>query len=481
MLLRLIYDDKLAQASYLVGCQATGDALIVDPNRDIQQYIALADREGFNITAVTETHIHADYLSGSRELAARTNAKLYLSDEGDDDWKYAFADDPGVVLVYDGDEFTVGNIRLRAMHTPGHTPEHISLLLTDTAGADEPMGVFTGDFVFVGDVGRPDLLETAAGFKGTMEAGAKQLYASLQRFKELPDYVQIWPGHGAGSACGKALGAVPQSTVGYEKLFNWAFRAETEEDFVSIVLEGQPEPPFYFAKMKELNKQGPPPAHDLPIPPRLPADEIERYLAEGTLIVDMRSNRAFASGHIPGTVNILHSKSALTWFGWIVSYDEPFALIIDEEHAEQMIRDLRLIGMDHVVGYWTPDVLDVWEKRGKDLQRTEIVDADDVAEAMNDESATVLDVRGSGEYAEGHIPGALNIPVGYLSRRVDEIPEDRPVVVHCQTGMRSSIAASVLERAGRGDIRNYLGSFADWERKEGEITRETEHEMAAAD
>ncbi|MGI8842989.1 MAG: MBL fold metallo-hydrolase, partial [Gemmatimonadaceae bacterium] len=222
MLLKRFYDNKLAQASYLVGCQATGEALVVDANRDIGQYVNAADAEGLRITHVTETHIHADYVSGSRELAQRAGAQLFLSNEGGPDWKYAFASESAATLLRDGSSFMVGNVKVDVMHTPGHTPEHISFMITDTPATSLPMGVFTGDFVFVGDVGRPDLLERAAGFEGAMVEGARTLFRSLQRFRELPDYLQLWPGHGAGSACGKSLGAVPSTTLGYEKVANWA-------------------------------------------------------------------------------------------------------------------------------------------------------------------------------------------------------------------------------------------------------------------
>jgi len=257
MLLRYFYDDRLAQASYMVGCARSGEALIVDPMRHIQPYLAAAQKEGLRITHIVETHIHADFVSGARELAAATDARIYLSDMGPSEWKYAYADDPRVVLVRDGDHFMVGNIRIDVLHTPGHTPEHISFMVTDTAGADKPMGVFTGDFIFVGDVGRPDLLEEAAGQAGTKVPGAKQQFASVQRFKALPDYLQIWPGHGAGSACGKALGAIPSTTLGYEKLFNPAFQFTDEAAFVDWLLSGQPEAPRYFAQMKRVNKLGP--------------------------------------------------------------------------------------------------------------------------------------------------------------------------------------------------------------------------------
>jgi hydroxyacylglutathione hydrolase len=459
-----LYDDKLAQASYFVGCQATGDALVIDPNRNIEQYLTLARSEGMTISAVTETHIHADFVSGSRELAATTGASLYLSDEGDADWKYQYAAEAGATLVHDGDEFRVGNIRLRVMHSPGHTPEHIAFVLTDTAGASEPMGIFTGDFVFVGDVGRPDLLETAAGFVGTMEAGAKTLYASIQRFKELPDYLQVWPGHGAGSACGKALGAVPQSTVGYEKLFNWALTTTSEDVFVATVLEGQPEPPFYFKEMKRVNKEGPALVADKPLPDWLAPESIDQHIAGGTPVVDMRSQLAFAGGHIPGTLNIPFSKSYLTWAGWLLPYDRAFALIVDERDLDSTIRDLRRIGLDDVAAFWTPDVIDAWLSADpqRKLQTVEQVSMDEVERALRDGDATVLDVRGSSEYLEGHMPGAISVPLGFIPRRIDEIPADKPLVVHCQTGVRSSIAASVLQRLGRADVLNYMGSFSEW-------------------
>ncbi|HKJ01581.1 MAG TPA: MBL fold metallo-hydrolase, partial [Longimicrobiales bacterium] len=222
MLLRRFYDDKLAQASYMIGCQAEGTALIVDPNRDVQQYLAAAEEEGMEIRYVSETHIHADYLSGSRELARRSGATLLLSGDGPPDWRYGFAGEDGSRVVHDGDEIALGNIRIRILHTPGHTPEHISFMVTDGAASSEPMGILSGDFIFVGDVGRPDLLEKAAGLKDTMEQGARVLYGSLERFKELPGYLQVLPGHGAGSACGKALGSVPSSTLGYEEMVNWA-------------------------------------------------------------------------------------------------------------------------------------------------------------------------------------------------------------------------------------------------------------------
>ena len=257
MLLKRFYDERLAQASYLLGCEASREALVLDPNRDAEQYIRAAKAAEMRITHVAETHIHADFVSGCRELVRRTGATLYLSAEGGDDWSYHYAEEDGARLLKNGDTFDVGSVRVEARHTPGHTPEHLSFVVTDTRGADRPMGIFTGDFVFVGDVGRPDLLERAARVAGTMDAAARTLFGALQEFKRLPDYVQVWPGHGAGSACGKSLSAMPQSTVGYELRFNWALAVAKEDEFVGLVLAGQPDPPKYFAEMKRVNRDGP--------------------------------------------------------------------------------------------------------------------------------------------------------------------------------------------------------------------------------
>jgi hydroxyacylglutathione hydrolase len=256
MYLRRFYDEGLAHASYLVGCQASGEAIVIDPARDTAPYHEDARDQGLNITGVTETHIHADYLSGTRQLAQETGARMYLSGEGGEDWSYQFAS-PRDTIVRDGDLIEIGKLTLKVLHTPGHTPEHLSFLLTDHPASEQPIGIFTGDFVFVGDVGRPDLLEKAAGVAGTMEAGARRLFQSLKRISQLPDHLQIWPAHGAGSACGKGLGSVPSSVLGYEKMVNWAFRITDQEEFVREVLAGQPEAPKYFAEMKRANKVGP--------------------------------------------------------------------------------------------------------------------------------------------------------------------------------------------------------------------------------
>lgn len=443
------FEKGLAQKSYLVGCQKTGEAIVIDPRRDIEQYLRVARENGLKIVKVAETHIHADFLSGSRELSAATGAEILLSDEGGADWQYRFAH----TGLHDGDSIRVGNLRLDVMHTPGHTPEHITFVLYDLPAGPQPMMAFTGDFVFVGDVGRPDLLEEAAGVKDTKVRGARDLWRSLARFRELPDYVTVWPAHGAGSACGKALGAVPASTVGYELATNWAFAIEDEEEFVKELLDGQPEPPYYFAEMKIRNRSGAPVLSDSSMPPRIDADELARMLA--AQVLDTRSRYAFAGGHIPGSFSVPMDASLSNWAGWTLAYDRPIVLIAADEDLEDAVWALRRIGLDTIVGCL--DSLDPWTESGREVARTEQIAA---PEAWTRRAEyTVLDVRSQSEFDEGHIEGALNIHAGRLSQKADDIPTDRPILVHCQTGYRSIIAASTLERLGFDSVVNVIGGY----------------------
>ncbi len=471
MILRTIYNDELAQASYLVGCSATGEALIIDPNRDIEQYIQLAASKELRITAITETHIHADFVSGARELAQRTGAQLYLSDTGPAEWKYSYATEAHAQLLQDGDTFKIGNIHLQALHTPGHTPEHLSFLLTDTAGADKPMGLFTGDFVFVGDVGRPDLLERAAGIKGTMEVGARQLFHSLQKMRDLPDYLQIWPAHGAGSACGRALGAVPQSTLGYEKLFSWAFSVKNEDAFVKAVLERQPEPPFYFAEMKRVNKEGPTILGPVTLPEQLMMAQLEQRRTQHGLVVDLRSADEYAVQHIPGTISIPLDGSFLDRAGWLISSQRPFALISDERGVLQAMHLLHLIGVENLEGFWPLAIVTDWRAAGQPVKKLTTIGVEALRERLDRHEVTLIDVRGASEYAAGSIQGGHNIPLGYVQHRLSEIPKDRPVVVMCHSGRRSAIVVSVLEAHGYTNIINLQGGFEAWEKAGYPIVR----------
>jgi hydroxyacylglutathione hydrolase len=482
MFFQRFYDSKLAQASYLIGCQRTGEALVVDPNRNVEQYVAAAEDEDLRITHVTETHIHADFVSGSRELAARTGAQLLLSGEGGEGWQYGFAAEAGARSLFDGAHFMVGNIRIDVLHTPGHTPEHLSFVVTDTPAASGPWGILTGDFVFVGDVGRPDLLERAAGFAGTMEDGARTLFRSLERFRALPDHLQVWPGHGAGSACGKALGAVPSTTVGYEKLGNWGVVTTDEDEFVRMVLEGQPEPPRYFAHMKRINKEGPRVLGGLPRPPRLQGAKLAEVLRQGETVVDARRAAEFAGGHVPGTLNIPLNGSFTTWAGSLLPYDRDIYLLVHDSHtdeAETAVRDLTMIGLDRVAGIFGTHALEAWTSGGHELETIDQITATDAAAMLDRGDATIIDVRGRAEWQAGHMPGVPNIPLGDLADHLDALPADRPVILHCQSGGRSSIGASLLHTRGRRDIMNMTGGIRAWEQSGQAVEADEEQPTAA--
>ena len=468
MFLRRFYHEPLAQASYMVGCQMAGVAVVVDPNRDTEQYHAAAREENVRITHVTETHIHADFLSGSRQLARETGARLLLSAEGGEAWQYAFASEDGAELLHHGDSFEVGAVRVDVLHTPGHTPEHLTLLVTDTAGADRPMGALTGDFIFVGDVGRPDLLERAAHVSGTMESSARDLFRSLQQFAELPDYLQLWPGHGAGSACGKALGAMPQSTLGYERLFNWAFALSDEADFVKEVLAGQPSPPTYFAQMKRLNRGGPAVLQQRPDPRELAHDALAEAHAEGRVIIDVRSAAGFRAGHLPGTWSIPLGRSFTGWAGWLVPYDRDIYLISGgrgaaaRELAARAALELSLIGIDRVAGYFTDDALQAWQQGGHVLEKVEEIDPAALNERLARGEVQLIDVRGHSEWEAEHIAGSRNIPLGDLAADSSSLDSSRPVVTQCASGARSTIASSVLRARGIRDVSSLSGGIIAW-------------------
>lgn len=482
--LKYFYDEKLAQASYMVGCQATGEALVIDPSRDVTMYEETAVKEGFRIVAATETHIHADFVSGARELAVNAGAKLYLSGEGDAIWRQQYTDGISFQWVHDGDTFKIGNLTFDVMHTPGHTPESLSFLVHDGGGGihREAMGIFSGDFVFVGDIGRPDLLEKAVGVSGSSEQGAKQMYQSIQRFKKLPDHLQVWPGHGAGSACGKALGAIPSSTVGYEKLFNWAMADLSEEEFIQKLLEGQPEPPRYFAQMKKLNVEGPALLSDLPAIPLIDSAAVKTAIAERGQVVDTRSAAAFRAGHLPGTINIPYNKSFITWAGWLLSYEQPIYLLAESGQQSNIVRDLRSIGFDNVAGIASLDVVDVSTIGGEELESYREITPQEALSLLKQGDVTWIDVRNDAEWAEGYIDGAKHLMLGKLQGRLTELPEDKnhPIVVQCQSGARSSIAASVLQREGFKNVINMAGGFGRWLKEELPYTKEKEEKILNA-
>ncbi|MEM8836321.1 MAG: MBL fold metallo-hydrolase [Planctomycetota bacterium] len=464
--MRTMYDEKLAQAAYLIGCQQTGEAIIIDPLRDVDRCIALAETHGVRLVAVAETHIHADFVSGARELAERIGARVYVSGEGGEDWSYRWLDkrlDGGTYdhrLLRDGDTFRIGNIEFRAVHTPGHTPEHLSFLVTDGgAQAEAPMGMVTGDFLFVGDLGRPDLLETAAGRTGDMEPAARRLFSTVRKLDNVPDFVQVWPAHGAGSACGKALGAVPTSTIGYERRFNPSIGAAAEEQsFIEYILRGQPEPPMYFANMKRVNRDGPAVLGGLPSPARVSVDDLRALDAQKVAILDTRAWDAFRAGHIPGALSFPLVTSFSTDVGSMVRADEDVYLVIDKRDLEEVIRDLVRIGIDRIRGWCAAE-----DVRGAEMLGTvEEVGVDVAAGLVGSGDVALLDVRRRSEFDEGHIADAVNIAHTRLAGRMDEVPQGARLLVNCRSGKRSARASAYLKRAGYEAI-NLAGGMLAWD------------------
>ena len=462
MFFQHVYDKSLAQASYFIGCQAHGVAMVIDPKRDIDTYLEIARQNNMVITHIAETHIHADFLSGSRELAKVTGAKMYLSDEGGPDWQYEFSHEG----LKDGDEIKLGNLTFEVIHTPGHTPESISFLLTDHPASEQPVMLFTGDFVFVGDIGRPDLLEKAAGLMGTQDVGAKQMYHSIEKFADLPSHLQVWPGHGAGSACGKALGAVPSTTVGYELIRNWAFQYQNDpQGFSEYLLSDQPEPPKYFAMMKKLNKIDRPLLVEVPKHAKLANVKFLDAYHRGTKVIDTRNKTEFAKGFIDGSINIQGNNSFATWCGWILNYDEPFILIATDEQMDDLTRKLMRIGLDNIYGY----ISDV-HATGLELKKADVIDIAEFKERIAREDVQIIDVRGASEYNAGHIEGADNVFVGTLEKNLDRISKEKTVLIHCQSGDRSAIAYSLLVKNGFTNIKNFSGGMAEWKKTDNLIT-----------
>ncbi len=462
MILKRFYDDFLAQASFLIGCERTREAIVIDPNRAIRTYTNAAENSLLKITAVAETHIHADFLSGAGELAENQNAQLCLSGMGGRDWGYAPRIDLKVRTLHDGDVISVGTLRLQVVHTPGHTPEHIVFLVTDTTVSNTVLGAFTGDFIFAGDVGRPDLLEKAAGLVGTMADSAAALYASVRRFSDLPDYLQLWPGHGAGSACGKSLGAMPQTTLGYEKISNWAFDAKDEEEFVQTVLAGQPDPPLYFARMKQMNRDGVPRRPAMGLLPELSDSKVREMGASGEIVVDTRSPDAFANGFLQGSINVPLNMSFVNWAGSVIPYDRDIYLIVDfpeETRLADARAALQLIGLDRVCGYASAGALDRMSGSGEPLSSMPQMS---ITELGNASGVQILDVRTSPEYAEGHIAGSKFLALQSLASTLVQLDPEKPIAVHCAGGSRSAIATSLLAAHGFKNVANVTGGFGAW-------------------
>lgn len=466
MYFKRFYDDDLAHASYIVACAESGEAIVVDPSRDVDIYLEEARAQGFEIVGAMETHIHADFLSGAPELARAAHARLYVSGETVSGWEYGGLDGFEVRALEHGDSVELGNITIEALHTPGHTPEHLSYLVTDGAAADEPMMVLTGDFVFVGELGRPDLLEQAAGQRGTAKEGANQQFDSVgEVFCALGDEILVWPAHGAGSACGKALGSIPTSSVGYERKHSWWCPYIADDDrhgFVEELLADQPETPSYFRHMKETNRDGVPLLGELPSPPRLLPGRFRALRDEDVHVVDLRDKAAFADGHLDGALSFPELDDLSTHAGWVLPYDERgIVLVAAADQVEEATRRLVRIGQDKIYGFvpYLDQYVDADE-----LDSYALVDVERAHALWESDDAVVVDVRAQSEWQEGHIPGAIHAHYGRIRDRLADIPRDKTLVVHCASGVRANLAVSQLRAEGYQQVVNFPAGFAGWKK-----------------
>lgn len=449
----------LAISSYLIGDDQSGAAVVIDPPRDVDDFIEFARQHDLHIQYIIETHVHADFVSGSRELKARLNnqPQIYCSAYGSADWTQSFADRH----VSADDTLSLGKLRFEFRHVPGHTPEHIAILLFDESRSpDTPWCMFTGDFLFVGDVGRPDLLGEAE-----KEKLAHQLYESVfTRIEALPDFLEIFPAHGAGSLCGKAIGSRRSSTLGFERRFSSVLQKQDEEPWIEDLLQDMPLSPSYFSRMKRINKEGPAIiGPELPGQKRWSAKEVAERQCEDCLIVDVRSKEAFAAAHIPDAINIPMGSNLPTWAGWVLPYDRPILLVVDQpSQVKEVVTNLLRVGFDDIQGYLEGGI-NAWETAGLPLEMLETISVRDLHHKLRQQHPlTVLDVRTEREWNAGHIKGALHIHGGALQERFEEIPQEQPVAVVCGSGYRASIASSFIRRAGFTDVANVLGGMSAW-------------------
>ena len=447
------YLDCLSHASYLIGDETTGRAVVVDPQRDVAEYLADAKEFGFTIELVIETHFHADFLSGHLELAKATGAKIVYSSIAQPEFEFMGVDD--------GERYSLGDVTLEFRHTPGHTPESLSIVVYEHAADTVPYGVLTGDTLFIGDVGRPDLL-ASIGF--TRDELADKLYDSLHdKLMTLPDATRVYPAHGAGSACGKNLSTDLWSTMGDQKATNYALRAPDKPTFMELVTEGQPPAPGYFVYDAILNRKQRDLLDETAMPPAMTYQQVLDAIERGAVLVDGRTPEEFAQGHLRHAVNIGLDGRYAEFAGSVLPSDVDIVLLTEAGHELEGKNRLARIGFDRVIGYLDHPDRAMFEHQG-DVQIASRLTASgfgDRAAAVAD--LQIVDVRNPGEAAAGMIPGAINIPVGQLPTRIDELDTTKPTVVYCAGGYRSSVAASLLRQNGFADVSDILGGYTAWE------------------
>jgi glyoxylase-like metal-dependent hydrolase (beta-lactamase superfamily II)/rhodanese-related sulfurtransferase len=442
MYFQQFYLTCLSHASYMIG--SDGIACVVDPQRDVSIYLDEARAQNLKIAYIIETHLHADFVSGHRELADRTGAQIYLSARAGATFPH--------VPVHDGDEIRFGRAILRFLETPGHTIESICIAITDLDRGEKPYAVLTGDTLFIGDVGRPDLAPDL-----TPQQLAAKLYDSLhQKLLPLGDDVEVWPAHGAGSLCGKAMRPERQSTIGKEKALNYALRARSQDEFVRLLTAELPERPAYFARDAQINRTGAPALDQLSPIARLSTAQVLDAQAAGAIVLDTRPSQDFCGAHVPGAINIALSGQFASWAATVIGLDQQVVIVAeDEQHVEESRTRLARVGIENVIGAldggmasWTGPVADIAQITVEDLSR--------------DSSFQIVDVRRPPEWADGHIAGALLMPLDKISATAGTLDRTRPIAVHCKSGYRSAIAASLIQRAGFENVANVIGGFDAW-------------------
>ena len=452
MFLQQFYVESLGHYSYLIGSDEASVALVVDPKRDIADYLEVARQQHLQITCIFETHLHNDYVSGARELAAATGARIHSSSRADSGFER--------VPIKDGDEFRLGELLVRVLETPGHTPEHVCYTVADTSRSDLPVVMLTGGDLQVGSVGRPDLLGEQLG-----KELAPRLYDSLHyKIFSNEDHVAVLPTHGAGSSCGANISKTRTSTIGYERLTNPALQYKTKDDFVQFVLSGQPAIPDYYSRMRPTNQQGPHVLGRLPEPRAMSPDHVEHALGAGAILIDGRMPAAFGGAHIAGAYSIGLGPNFSTWVGSVLPPDRPIVLILEHpSEVAEAVHQLIRIGYEHVEGYLAGGI-DAWLAHGKPVVHVPQLSVHELNEALsrNGQAPHLLDVRSGSEWQAGHIAGAVHIPGGELARRIDELPWKHNLAVICSSGYRSSVASSILQQHGVDKLVNVIGGMTAW-------------------
>jgi glyoxylase-like metal-dependent hydrolase (beta-lactamase superfamily II)/rhodanese-related sulfurtransferase len=447
MIFQQLVNEDAGCIAYLIGCGQAGEALVVDPGRDrVDDYVAWARRKELSLTHIVETHIHADHLSGNQALAAKTGARIHIHPASEAAYPHTPIDQ--------GDELVIGTVRIQALHTPGHTPDSICLLVTDLSRGEEPWFVLTGDTLFVGDVGRPD-------FGG--EGAAATLYESLRtRVLTLPDSVEVYPAHGAGSSCGRAMSSKPGSTIGFERRFNPALQAKTADDFVRALMTGLPPKPPGFDRIIAKNRSQALPSSGDPEP--LSAAQVREAMAKGAVVLDARSPAEYGEGHIPGAVNVwIESNPFAARVAMMTPPDSRFVLVATgPSDLTRAVQGLGRAGMDDIEGYLQRGMTD-WKSEGLPEARVPQITVHDLATMREEQpDLVVVDVREPSEWDDGHIAGAINVPMGQAIERMNEIPADRPKAVLCAGGLRSSSVISALLRSGMPGWYNVAGGMREW-------------------